>query len=100
MRHYLSTLHQRSHTHRKRFALVTAGSFTLLIFAIWALATFGNPSETSANAGRKTAAENPFVSLIGGVGAGFNALFSGIEDSKEGLETVRFNAGTLNSYGE
>ena len=41
MRKYLATLHKRSDAHKKRFALLTSGSITLVIFAFWGLATFG-----------------------------------------------------------
>ena len=102
MRQYIATLHQRSDRHKKRFALVTAGSFTLLIFAIWALATFGEPVETTASANRAVEEANPFGSLIKGIGTGFGAIFNAAGEAKEGLETVKYQAETnsMNSYGQ
>lgn len=107
MRTYLSTLHERPHTHKKRFALVTAGSFTLLIFAIWALATFGAQEPTPASANRAVEESSPIGALIRGMGTGFKAFVSGTSEVKESLEVVNYEAGfrredsnSLNYYGE
>jgi hypothetical protein len=47
MKKYLSTIHQRSPEHKKRFALVVSGCFTLLIFAGWSLVMFGPKPEVA-----------------------------------------------------
>lgn len=49
MRKYLATLHQRSHEHKKRFALLASGGFTLLIFSFWSVATFGTGGTLAQN---------------------------------------------------
>lgn len=107
MRQYLSTLHERPHSHKKRFALVTAGSFTLLIFAIWALATFGAPDPTPANANAAIEEVSPLGSLMRGVGVGFKAMMGTTNELKEGLEVVNFQQGyedmknnSINNYGQ
>ncbi len=108
MRQYLATIHEKPPTHKKRFALVTAGSFTFLIFAIWALATFGPTVEpTTASANRAVQEVTPLNSLMRGIGAGFRALIGTTGEIKEGLETVNFENGyqemrenTLNNYGQ
>lgn len=41
MRKYLSTIHERPDSHKKLFAFAVSGTFTLFIFAIWTLTTFG-----------------------------------------------------------
>ena len=44
---YLTTLHERPHAHRKRFALAVAGGFTLIVFAIWSSVTFTQKPEVA-----------------------------------------------------
>lgn len=46
MRKYLGTLHIKSDNHKKRFALLVSSAFTLLIFGIWSLTTFGGSYKT------------------------------------------------------
>ena len=106
MRQYLATLHKRPVHHKKRFALVTAGSFTLLIFAIWALATFGREAPTTASANQAIEEANPFGSLWRGIGAGWESLINSTDELKAGLEAVNPETGfeemrakTLNTYG-
>lgn len=41
MKKYLSTLHQKPHHHKKRFALLASSLVTLSIFGIWSLVKFG-----------------------------------------------------------
>lgn len=41
MKKYLKELPNKSHGHKKRFALLASGGFTLLIFAIWSFVMFG-----------------------------------------------------------
>jgi len=96
MRTYLATLHKKSPSHKKRFALITSGTFTLLIFAIWALATFGPSTFGTMDSGQEASANqavgeaNPFGSLLRGVGAGFKALTGEVDELKNGLEVVNF----------
>ncbi|MEK7227438.1 MAG: hypothetical protein AAB641_00925 [Patescibacteria group bacterium] len=63
MRKYLATLHKRPPHHKKRFALLTSGAFTLLIFAVWALVNFGEGDETPAAAEKSLEVINPLESL-------------------------------------
>lgn len=107
MRHYISTLHKRSHSHKKRFALLTSAGFTLMIFAIWTLVNFGGADATEASANRAVSQANPFGSLLRGIGTGFSSLWGGVSELKEGLEVVDIESGyeemkrnTLNNYGE
>lgn len=103
MRQYLSTLHKKSPKHKKRFALITSGTFTLLVFAIWALATFGVTDGTLANANEATKEANPFGSLIRGFGASFSALRGEVKDDlNESLEVVNFpiELEKSNTYGQ
>ena len=59
MKKYLSTIHQRSPAHKRRFALAVSGGATLIIFAIWSLVVFGNSNVTVAD--QNTSASNPTV---------------------------------------
>ena len=74
MRQYLSTLHKRPHKHKKRFALLASGGFTLLIFAIWATVNFSGGEAVAANANMAIENTNPFGSLFRGIESGFNEL--------------------------
>ena len=38
MRQYLATLHKKSPSHKKRFALMVSGGFTLFVFSLWFVA--------------------------------------------------------------
>jgi hypothetical protein len=111
MRTYLENLHKKSPAHKKRFALLASGSFTLLIFAIWATVNFGSLSTSSgqatASANQATQEVNPFGSLMRGIGASFDSLRGSVGELKEGLEVVNFETGfremrdnTLDTYGQ
>ena len=107
MRTYLATLHKRSDKHKKRFALVTAGSFTLLIFAIWALATFGEKEVTTASANQAVEEANPFGPLLRGFQAGFEMIKGTPEDFENQIEVINVEGsyrapetGNLNTYGQ
>ncbi|MEK7175863.1 MAG: hypothetical protein AAB695_00620 [Patescibacteria group bacterium] len=63
MRKYLATLHKRPPHHKKRFALLTSGAFTLLIFAIWVLVNFGQGEATPAAAEKSLEVVSPLESI-------------------------------------
>jgi hypothetical protein len=110
MKEYLETLHTRTPEHKHRFALVTSGGFTLIIFTFWAMATFGVDNSTMAKTNSKTAKQeitevSPLDSLLGSVIAAFNSIRGGTGDLKGGLEVVDFQGkytdlkeDTLNTY--
>ena len=86
MRQYLSTLHTRSESHKKRFAFLVSGGFTLIIFSLWSLATFGTggtlAQEREIIAQKEEVKEvSPFASFRGGVASGL----SGLTEAFEGL---------------
>lgn len=93
MRRYLSTLHTRSESHKKRFAFLASGLFTLLIFSLWALATFGTGGILAQNK-QEPASESrqrevsPFASLSNGVAAGWAGFKDAFDGLKGGLEGV------------
>ena len=92
MRHYLSTLHQRSDSHKKRFALFTSAGTTLLIFGIWASVNFGGADATLAQEKVSEVEVSPLRSLLGEVGASLGILKSNLNELKQGLEVVNFEA--------
>jgi len=53
MRKYLSTIHHRSPGHKKLFAFIVSASFTLMVFGIWSLVTFGRNSQIAAESPEK-----------------------------------------------
>jgi len=77
MRKYLSTIHHRSPSHKKLFAFIVSGSFTLIIFGVWSLVTFGRNSQTIAEApkrGGTLEATLPIQEIKTGVANSFEAV--------------------------
>lgn len=73
MRKYLQSLPSRSPEHKSRFALLTSGAITLVIFALWALVHFGakpdlatNDSNTVNLAGVASTQISPAENILGG----------------------------------
>lgn len=114
MRKYLASLPERSDSHKKTFALLVSGGFTLFIFAIWALVNLGTPSGELAE-GERVEAESPLVSLGSGLAGALGAiktetkLIFGVDtdepepaienvESRETSSTVRTSA--IEIYGE
>jgi len=100
MRKYLSTLHTRSNTHKKRFAFLVSGGFTLIIFSLWTLTTFGTggtwAQEREVVAQKEEIKEvSPFASLRNGIATGF----AGISEALQGLTGGLKGAADLNNYG-
>ncbi len=86
MKKYLATLHQRSHHHKKRFALLVSGGFTLLIFSIWSLANFGIKGPTlEANE------VSPLESLASLVLRGFDSIAESVDELRDEV---------LDTYGD
>ncbi len=88
----MRTIHQRSHAHKQRFALLTSGGITLMIFGIWSLVVFGGRTAQVAEAPvvevKAVDAESPFEGLKGGVANSFNAVKEQAEKIKETIANV------------
>ncbi|OHA91947.1 MAG: hypothetical protein A3J09_00375 [Candidatus Zambryskibacteria bacterium RIFCSPLOWO2_02_FULL_51_21] len=103
MRKYLSTLHKRSPKHKKRFALLASGGFTLIIFAVWVAVNFGSTvlpgNGTEAAAKKAVEGPNPFGSLMRGLESSFESLRDSLKsvELKSGYENMKNNS--LNIYG-
>jgi len=92
MRKYLATLHTKSDHHKKRFALIVSGCFTLLIFAIWLEVRFG-PSDTQTVAATMQAdtvngAPSPLESLKASASEAWSLLSGQVDKAEEGLKSV------------
>jgi len=59
MKTYIKDLHKKPLHHKKRFALLVSGIFTLTIFTFWSLATFSALSRTQVVATEKPADNGP-----------------------------------------
>lgn len=91
MRKYLATLHKRPEHHKKRFALLVSGVFTLFIFSIWTLVTFGEGGVLAREKGEKEEASaevGPFESFKNNVATSVEGIFGNFGKLKDGLETV------------
>jgi hypothetical protein len=100
MRQYLSTLHSRSETHKKRFAFLVSGGFTLMMFSLWTLATFGTggriAQEKAVVAQKEEPKEvTPLASLKNGVATGL----AGISEALRGLFPGGEDEAQINIYG-
>jgi hypothetical protein len=106
MKKYLSTLHQKSDSHKRRFAFLTSGLITLIIFTFWSMALFGN--DQSVIAEKESQEVSPLASLKDGVAssvAGLNDAFAGI---KYGLKEMvdlqsdyeEMKSGVIETYGQ
>ena len=125
MRKYLSTIHERPESHKKRFAFAVSGGVTLMIFAIWTMVNFGNggvlaqetepTSNTELIAGRaqdgaaQVAEVSPLQSIGASVSSTWGALgeawgelkgsLSGLSDVDLGAEYEALKESTIDTYG-
>jgi len=91
MRKYLSTLHQKPEHHQKRFALVVAGCFTLLIFAAWVDLRFGAKTIDAAPVAANEStisAESPLESLKASASEAWSLLSGQVGKAEQGLKSV------------
>jgi hypothetical protein len=93
MKKYLSTIHQKSDSHKRRFAFLVSASFTLFIFGIWSFLNYGARSDVVAESKpRQDTQQFERFRSIDGVASAFHALrvnFGNIKETVEGLEQVR-----------
>ena len=89
-------MHERPERHKKRFALVVSGVFTLLIFTFWSMATFGVGDTISlqeVEAERAHQETSPFESLYSSAVSGFEDILSNVSLIKGAVEKVDLNEG-------
>ncbi|MBX4199140.1 hypothetical protein KW800_02630 [Candidatus Parcubacteria bacterium] len=89
MKKYIMELHKKPLHHKKRFALLTAGSTTLVIFAFWSAIMFAAPSKVVESA---DTAVNLAAVPTSGV-TPFQNIFHGIESSWLSLTKILTNGG-------
>lgn len=101
MRRYLSTIHERSESHKRHFALAVSSGVTLSIFGVWALVNFGTGDAQQAAVVTATKEVSPFASLKKDVSEAVGSLTSGVQrsvDLQEGYADMK--ADVLNTYGQ
>lgn len=83
MRNYIENLKERPDHHKRRFALLVSGTFTLAIFAIWTLTTF-SPNESVVATENKVKVEErgPLSSLTSSFATVFQAVKGDINTLK------------------
>jgi hypothetical protein len=99
MKRYLSTLHTRSHRHRKNFALLVSGLFTLLIFTIWSIIHLGAGGQTDIAAlpaittSETANALSPLAGLKETFSNSLTTFKESINQAKAGLNSVDIQNG-------
>jgi len=93
MRAYLSTIHTRSHAHKKRFAFGVSAGITLSIFAIWSIVTFSSFGKDSvvATDNRLDDTAAPIENIKSGVASSFQALKDQMNSVKGSVKAVDLN---------
>ena len=111
MRRYLATLHKRSDTHKKNFALAVSGGFTLLIFGVWLFVNYSSTGseQVAEQASQKLAAAHeasPIESLVASLSTAWDELTKSFKELTGVLGGVDLESGyremkdkTLNTYG-
>lgn len=89
MRKYLSTLPQKSHHHKKRFAFVVSSTVTLAIFLIWTLVSFGHGGVVAQEVSttQKVREVGPLESLTASLASSFDAILVGFGVLKTNVES-------------
>jgi len=85
MKTYIKTLKEKPHHHRKRFALLVSGVFTLVIFAGWSMVMFNGPQSVSLAQEETQYESGPFSSLGSTLAASFVSIRNNIGEIKATL---------------
>lgn len=86
MKKYLKDLPNKSPEHKKRFALLASGSFTVVMFAIWAVVKFGGaPDVVVENTGPVNLAA---VATAESEIAPFESLYRGMRDTWNSITEI------------
>jgi hypothetical protein len=88
MHRYFETLHEKSDTHKKRFALVVAGSISLFIFTIWSFVNFGSGATLAQDESQERRENYQGSDLSNGFSAAWKSLRSNYGEVEYGLEQV------------
>lgn len=106
MRKYLASLPDKPDHHKKRFAFLASGTFTLMIFGFWSLAHFGLPSNTRVVERQNQNEVSPFESLKGNLATPLEALKNQFRNLGESMGDINIESeyqnirqDALNSYG-
>lgn len=80
MRRYIHELRKKSPAHRSRFALLASGGFTLAIFVVWFVVTFGPEAPVAkdttgpVNLAAVEEAAAPFENILEGIRDAWGSL--------------------------
>ena len=93
MRRYLATLHEKPDHHKKRFALLVSGGFTLILFIGWTVVRFGAPGLQISKAPdvkiqNKTEEVTPIGTLKATVKDGWDSITSQFGEIKETTKSL------------
>jgi hypothetical protein len=83
MRKYLKELPNKSRGHRKRFALLASGGFTLLVFVIWSAVKFDRVPEVADTTGPVN------LAAVSEAAPPFETIFSGIKSYWQALTNLK-----------
>ncbi len=92
MRSYLQSLHTKSDSHKRAFALAVSGGFTLMLFTVWSFVHFGSTptiatEEDQHNLAAVVSVTNdvtPFENVQSGIKNSFDALKAGFSNATNG----------------
>lgn len=87
MKKYLSTLKDKPHHHKQRFALLVSGIFTLIVFSFWSFVVFRGPSDVQIVTGQTKNEPGPLSSLHSNTASAFQAIKNDFESLKNLLNT-------------
>jgi hypothetical protein len=88
MKQYLKDLPNKPHKHKKRFALITSGVFTLAMFSVWSFVMFGQEPELASETGpvnlaaASTAEVTPFENILDGLKESIQSITGLIRDGE------------------
>ena len=88
MKKYLKELPNKSHKHKKRFALLASGGFTLVMFAVWSFVMFAPEPQLADETGpvnlaaASTAEVTPFENIVDGMKESWQSLTGFIGDGQ------------------
>lgn len=93
MRRYIENIQDKSDNHKRRFALVVSGMFTLLIFSLWSMTTFGVLLNTSNVDKTQQEAQvlSTEVSPLDSIWSDVSGTFSDIKGQFNSLKESAFN---------
>lgn len=87
MKKYLSEIHTKSPQHKKRFAFLVSGTFTLVIFTIWSMVNFGGEPQIAKDTTgpvnlAATIQSTPLENIFDGIKDSWGSIINLLTDGK------------------